>query len=91
MPFYRGKGVHMEVKLYALSTCPYCRMTKRFLDENGVSYDLTEVDKLEGDERQAAIDTVKDISGGTSFPVLVVGDKHVTGFNKGRIKELVGL
>ena len=81
----------MEVKLYALSTCPYCRMTKRFLDENSVAYDLTEVDLLEGDEKQEAIDTVKEISGGTSFPVLVVGDKHVVGFNKVRIKELVGL
>ena len=39
----------MDVHLYALSTCPYCRMTKKFLDEHEVAYELTEVDLLEGD------------------------------------------
>lgn len=81
----------MDVKLFALSTCPYCRMTKRYLDDNGVEYELTEVDLLEGDEKQQAVDQVKAISGGTSFPVLVMGDQHVVGFNKPRIKELLGL
>ena len=38
----------MAVHLYALSTCPYCRMTKKYLDEKGVDYELTEVDLLEG-------------------------------------------
>lgn len=81
----------MDVKLYALSTCPYCRMTKKYLDENKVDYDLTEVDLLEGAEKQSAIDEVKALSGGTSFPVLVVGDQIVVGFNKARIKETLNL
>ena len=41
----------MSVKVYALTTCPYCRMTRTYLDEQGVAYDVTEVDKLEGQER----------------------------------------
>lgn len=81
----------MDVRLFALSTCPYCRMTRRFLDENGVTYELTEVDLLEGDERQTAIDQVKELSGGTSFPVLVAGETVVVGFNKTKITELLGL
>lgn len=80
----------MDVKLYALSTCPYCRMTKRFLEEAGVEYELTEVDLLEGADKQAAIDEVKSISGGTSFPVLVAGDEVIVGFNKQRIKDVLG-
>ena len=43
----------MDVRLYALSTCPYCRMTKKFLDESGVEYELTEVDLLDGDTTDA--------------------------------------
>jgi glutaredoxin len=81
----------MNVKLYALSTCPYCRMTKKYLDENGAAYELVEVDLLEGDERQQVVDEVKQLSGGTSFPVLAVGDQVVVGFNKTRIKELLSL
>lgn len=81
----------MQVKVFALSTCPYCRMTRQYLDENGVAYDVLEVDKLEGDERQTAISEVKELSGGTSFPVVVVDDEVIVGFNKVRIKELLQL
>jgi glutaredoxin len=81
----------MKVKVYALSTCPYCKMTKKYLDENGVDYEATDVDLLEGDPRQEAIAEVKRISGGTSFPVVQVGDEVVVGFNKVKLKELLSL
>jgi len=81
----------MDIHLYALSTCPYCRMTKRYLDDHGITYALTEVDLLEGDDKQAAIDKVKELSGGTSFPVLVADDDVVVGFNKSKIAKVIGL
>ena len=87
----------MNVHLYGLSTCPYCRMTKKFLDEHSVVYEITEVDLLEGEANDAetpkgaAAAEVKRLSGGTSFPVLVVDDEIVVGFNKGRMTQLLGL
>ena len=81
----------MAIKVYALSTCPYCRMTRRYLDENGVEYDVTEVDLLQGDEKDAAVAEVRQISGGASFPVVVIDDNVIVGFNKARIKELLSL
>lgn len=81
----------MTVKLFALSTCPYCRMTKKYLDENDVSYDVLDVDLLEGDEKSAVVAEVKELSGGTSFPVLVVDGEVIVGFNKKAIQELLGL
>ena len=81
----------MDIHLYALSTCPYCRMTKRYLDDHGITYELTEVDLLEGDEKQSAIDRVKELSGGTSFPVLVADGDVVVGFNKSKIAKIIGL
>jgi glutaredoxin-like protein NrdH len=81
----------MNIRLYALSTCPYCRMTKRYLDEHAITYEHIEVDMLEGDAKQQAIDTVKELSGGTSFPVMVADDQVVVGFNKTRIAEILGL
>ncbi|GAB4277014.1 MAG: glutaredoxin family protein [Coriobacteriia bacterium] len=87
----------MQVTLYALSTCPYCRMTKKFLDKEGVDYELIEVDLLEGETgdpstpKGQAVAKVKELSGGTSFPVIKAGDEVVVGFNKPRIKELLGL
>lgn len=81
----------MQVKLYGLSTCPYCRMTKKFLDAASVEYELTEVDLLEGDERDAAVATVREISGGASFPVVDIDGEVIVGFNKKRMKELLSL
>lgn len=81
----------MNVKVYALSTCPYCKMTRAYLDEYSVPYDVVEVDKLEGQERQDVIDEVRRISGGTSFPVVQIDGNVVVGFNKIRLAELLGL
>jgi glutaredoxin len=82
---------HVMVKVYALSTCPYCKMTKKYLTDNGVAYEHTDVDLLEGEERQQAIDEVKRLSGGTSFPVVDVDGEVVVGFNKAKLKELLHL
>lgn len=81
----------MTVKVFALSTCPYCRMTRKYLDENDVEYGITEVDLLTGQEREDAIAEVKSISGGTSFPVIIIEDEIIVGFNKKRMKELLDL
>ncbi len=79
------------VKVYALSTCPYCKMTKQFLSEHDIPYEATDVDLLEGEERQTTIDEVKRLSGGTSFPVVEVDGQVVVGFNKARLQELLKL
>lgn len=85
----------MQVKLFALSTCPYCRMTRKFLDETGVAYELSEVDLLEGDSadpatpKGAAVEEVVRLSGGKSFPVVVIDDEVIVGFNKKRMKQLL--
>ncbi len=80
-----------NVYIYALSTCPYCRMTKKYLTENNVEYGFVDVDLLTGDEKQEVVDQVKALSGGTSFPVIKVDDEVIVGFNKVRLKELLGL
>lgn len=81
----------MTVKVYALSTCPYCRMSRAYLDENDVEYEVVEVDLLTGAERDEAIAEVKTLSGGTSFPVILVDEDIIVGFNKKRMKELLAL
>ena len=80
-----------QIKVYALSTCPYCRQARAYLTYKGVAFDVTEVDKLTGQERNDAIDEVKRLSGGTSFPVITSGDSVVVGFDKAGIDRLAGL
>jgi glutaredoxin-like protein NrdH len=52
-----------------------------------VDYDCTDVDQLEGQERQEVIEEVKQYNPSLSFPTLVVGDKCVVGYKKEEIEE----
>lgn len=80
-----------EVKVYALSTCPYCRRTKRFLDENGVRYAVVDVDLLPDEEQDDALAEVERLSGRQSFPVTVIGDEVVVGHDQDRLRKALGL
>jgi glutaredoxin-like protein NrdH len=82
----------LNVKLYALSTCGWCKKTKELLDANGVEYDLVYVDLLEGDEKEAVLDEVRKFNPRTSFPTVVVDDsRSVTGFKEDQLRELLGI
>lgn len=75
------------VRIYTLSTCSHCNATKKFLNECNVRYDYTDVDLLEGEERQAVIDEVKRMNPRCTFPTILIGDKVIVGFNEEAIKE----
>ncbi len=82
----------MSVKLYALSTCGWCRKTRELLDTNGVEYDLVYVDLLDGDEKEAVLAEVRKWNPRTSFPTVVVNESEsVTGFKEERLRELLGI
>jgi glutaredoxin-like protein NrdH len=76
-----------KVKLYALSTCVWCKRTKRLLNEMGVVYDFVDVDLLpENEERKIRnfIDGL-DIDGG--FPILIIDGKEIiNGYDEDRIR-----
>jgi len=80
-----------EVFLYALSTCGWCRKTKDFLNEHQVEYEFVDVDLLPRRKRHAAQDEMLELSGGRLFPVVVVGETVVVGYNPKRLAELLDL
>ena len=80
-----------KVKIYTLSTCSHCKATKRFLDECSVRYDFTDVDTLQGEERQAILDDVRKLNPRCSFPTIIIGGKVIVGFKENEIKDALGL
>ncbi|HRR41923.1 MAG TPA: glutaredoxin family protein [Syntrophales bacterium] len=79
------------VKLFSLSTCSHCKATKKFLTDNGVPYDYTDVDLLSGKERQQILDEVVKYNPSRTFPTILIGDKVVIGFDEKAIREALGL
>ncbi|MCF8061761.1 MAG: glutaredoxin family protein [Deltaproteobacteria bacterium] len=80
-----------DVKMYSLSTCSHCKSTKRFLSDCNVQYDFTDVDLLEGEERQAILEDVRKINPRCSFPTIIIGDRVIVGYKEDEIKEALGL
>jgi glutaredoxin-like protein NrdH len=93
---HRGRGNSKEpsmspCKLYALSTCNHCKSCKKLLDECGVEYQSTDVDLLDGEEREKVIEEIKRISSRCVFPTLVIGNEVIVGFKEGEIRSALGL
>ena len=74
--------------LYALSTCGWCKKTKKFLDDLGVEYNFIYTDYLDGDEKEKIMDEVRKWNPRCSFPTIVINDKKaIVGFREDEIKE----
>ncbi len=78
--------LHMQVTIYSTPTCPYCKLTKDFLDDRGVDY--TEID-VSADPAKAN-EMVKK-SGQMGVPVVDIDGKIIVGWNKSALAETLGL
>ncbi len=86
-----GSNDRGEVVLYALSTCPWCRRTKRLLQDNSVPFKYVDVDLVPANEEDAVVAEVSRLNPMQSFPTVVINGQVVAGFQEGRIRELLGL
>jgi glutaredoxin-like protein NrdH len=80
-----------KVKIYTLSTCSHCKAAKKFLNENNVIFDATDVDLLQGTDRETVLNEVVQYNPQRSFPTIIIGDKIIIGFKESDIKEALGL
>jgi len=81
-----------KVKLYALSTCGWCKKTKRFLDDHNVDYEYEYVDLLSGDEKARCMEELAQWNPKCTFPTIVVDNSQViVGFRTNRLREVLGL
>jgi glutaredoxin-like protein NrdH len=75
------------VKLYALSTCPWCKKAKVFFTEKQIPFECIEVDLLKGKEQEKAVEEVRKLVGDAIFPVTVIGDKKILGYKPEEFAE----
>ena len=75
-----------NVKVYSTPTCPYCIRAKQFLKESAVSFEDIDVSM----NHEAAQDMIKR-SGQMGVPVIDIEGELIVGFDKERIKKVLGL
>ncbi len=75
-----------EVKIYTTPTCPYCKMAKKFLDDNGIKYQ-----ELNIVEDKAAREEMKNKCASLAVPTICLDGEVLVGFNEAQLREKLGL
>ena len=81
----------VNVKVFSLSTCSHCREAKKFLGTCTIKYEFIDVDLLQGEERAAILQDVRQFNPRCSFPTIIIGDKVIVGYREGEIREALGI
>jgi glutaredoxin-like protein NrdH len=91
MEVVEGRDVG-PVRLYALSTCIWCRKTRKLLDDMGIRYEYVYVDLLSGGEKEQMKEEIRQYNARLSFPTIVVGEseKVIVGYDPPGISEAIG-
>ncbi len=77
-----------KILLYALTTCVWCKKTKKLLNDLGVKYSFIFVDELKSREKDKTMKRLKKWNPRCSFPTVVINDKKcIVGFKEDEIKE----
>lgn len=74
------------VVVYTTQSCPYCRMTKRYLQEHRVPFREVDV----GRDPQAAAMLVRK-TGQMGVPVTEVNGRYIIGFDQGKLNQALGI
>ena len=80
-----------SLTFYTLSTCGYCEITKKMLDDLEVEYESIVVDLLSPEEKEEAVEEIKKFNPRCTFPTLIYGDEVITGMKLQKIKDMLGL
>lgn len=75
-----------NIKVYSTPTCPWCIRLKQFLSENNVAFENIDVSS-----DQAAGEEMMRKSGQMGVPVLDIDGQIIVGFDRGRIKDILGV
>jgi glutaredoxin 3 len=75
-----------EVKIYTTPTCPYCKIAKKFLDDNGVKYQ-----EFNLVEDEAAREEMRTKCKSLAVPTICFDNEVMVGFNEEELRKKLGL
>ncbi len=75
-----------EVKVYSTPYCPWCKRTKKLLEDNGIAYQDFDV----AADREAREEMIRK-TGQMAVPVIEIDSDIVVGFDEGWLKQKLGL
>ena len=86
-----GDNKEHDIKLFTLSTCGWCRRTKKLLREFGVEFHYVDVDVLSGKNKREALLELKKYNPKRSFPTLIIDENVIIGYQYDEIIKYLGI
>ncbi len=75
-----------KITVYSTPTCPFCIRAKQYLKENNIQFENIDVSQ----DQVKAQEMIKK-SGQMGVPVIEVDGAIIVGFDKEKIKEVIGI
>jgi len=83
-----GRNNKHKVFVYALSTCAWCKLAKKFLKENEIEYEYVDVDLCDEEDQEKVSKGILSKGGRLSYPAIIIDSKIlINGFHVDKIKE----
>jgi len=77
-----------KVFLYALSTCAWCKKTKKYLQDKKVEFQYVDVDLCSEEDLNQVREDLKKRGLQMTFPIIIVDDQNsVVGFREEKLNE----
>lgn len=78
-----------KIIFFAISTCIWCKKTKKLLDSHNIAYDYIDVDLAPREVRQQVKAEMKKWGDEVRYPFIIVNDERcIKGYKEEEIKEL---
>ena len=90
--FFMASTNH-TILCYGLSTCIHCKHAREFLDQHKEMYKFIYVDLLEGEERNEALNKMRQYNPQLSFPTIIIddGERVIVGFQREELLQYLDL
>jgi glutaredoxin len=87
-----GKNREHKVTIYTLSTCGWCKKTKKLLNDLDVEYEYFDIDNLTGEESDKVREEMRKYNPRMSAPTIVVdeGKDVIIGFDEEKVRSCLG-
>jgi glutaredoxin-like protein NrdH len=80
-----------KVKMFTLSTCSHCKAAKKFLRDNDINFEYTDVDLLDSAEKEITLNKIIEYNPQRSFPTIIIGNTVIVGFREYDIRKALGI
>ena len=78
-----------KVSMYTLSTCPWCRKTKKFFKDKNIPFDFIDYDLATEEEQDRISRDMMKYTGHIAFPFVRIGEEVVIGYDPDKYEALI--